>query len=211
MPPEALTDACAAPVMDAEIVLASKSVARARVLTGAGIRFDTMPSSIDEAGVKERHRDASARALAQSLAEMKAVAVSRIRPRALVIGADQVLECDGTLYDKPADTAAARGQLQALRGRAHTLVSALSVACDGAALWDYAETVTLTMRCFSDGFLDSYLDMAGPAATRSVGGYEIEGPGAQLFARIEGDYFAVLGLPLLPLLDFLRGRGLIPQ
>jgi septum formation protein len=211
MPAKALPGKCVPAVAAGEIILASRSIARARLLTGAGIRFEMVPSGLDEAAVKGRHKEAGAGALARILAGLKAVEVSRLRPGAVVVGADQVLECAGTLYDKPSGRAAARSQLQTLRGRAHILVSALSVVCDGIAVWRYEETVTLTMRAFSDGFLESYLDMAGTAATRSVGGYELEGLGAQLFDRIEGDYFAVLGLPLLPLLDLLRGRGLIPQ
>jgi len=198
---------------ESEIILASQSTARARLLDGAGVLFAAIPANIDEAAVKARHRegDGTGIDLAHALAEMKAVEISTQHPGALVIGADQVLECDGALYDKPPDRAAARRQLRALRGRSHRLVSALSVARAGAPLWRYEEVATLVMRSFSDDFLESYLDAAGPAATRSVGGYEIEGPGAQLFARIDGDYFTILGLPLLPLLEFLRGQGLVPQ
>jgi septum formation protein len=128
-----------------------------------------------------------------------------------VIGADQVLDCDGVLFDKPADPGAARTQLLALRGRTHRLVSAVVLVRDGQRLWHHVGRADLKMRDFSTRFLDRYLESAGQAALSSVGAYQLEGIGAQLFAAIEGDYFTILGLPLLPLLDNLREHGVLPS
>jgi hypothetical protein len=129
----------------------------------------------------------------------------------LVIGADQVLECDGVLFDKPVDLAAARAQLLALRGRTHRLVSAVVLARDGQRAWHHVDRADLTMRDFSAGFLDHYLESSGDAVLSSVGAYQLEGRGVQLFVRIDGDYFSILGLPLLPLLDILREQGVLPS
>ena len=192
-------------------MLASGSSARAAVLRGAGVPFVVERSAVDEAMVKDSMKadGADAAATAQVLAEMKAQRVSARHPDRLVIGADQMLECNGVWFDKPPDRAHARAHLDALRGRSHDLISAVCVVKDGALIWHVVETATLTMRAFSDAFLDSYLARIGDEALESVGGYRLEGLGAQLFARIEGDYFTVLGLPLLPLLDFLRGHGVV--
>ena len=149
--------------------------------------------------------------VAEALAELKAQRVTRRHPGALVIGADQMLECEGTWFDKPADRAAARAQLEALSGRVHRLVTCAVVVLDGERLWHRTESATMTMRRLSPEFLDRYLDTAGNEVLSSVGAYQLEGLGAQLFARVEGDFFTVLGLPLLPLLDFLRVRGVLPQ
>jgi len=148
------------------------------------------------------------RAIAASLAETKALKVSRTRP-GLVIGADQTLEFEGGLYDKAPDLAAARERLMALRGKPHQLHAAVVVAEDGEIVWRDLAVATLTMRSFSPAFLEHYLATEGEAALGSVGCYRLEGPGAQLFSAIEGDYFAILGLPLLGLLEFLRGRGVL--
>jgi septum formation protein len=152
-------------------------------------------------------RGADARSVAASLAEAKAVAVSAATPGALVIGADQTLECGGDLFDKPASAAEAARQLRSLGGRAHRLVSALCVAQGGAALWRHADEARLTMRRLSDDFIAEYVDRAGPEALDAVGTYRLEGLGVNLFTRIDGDYFVILGLPLLPLLAFLRRHG----
>ena len=135
--------------------------------------------------------------------------VSTRRRNALVIGADQVLVLDGALFDKPVDRADAAATLRRLRGRRHELVSAVAVVLDGATIWRHAEAAHLTMRPFSDDFLDAYLDAVGEAAYASVGAYFLEGAGIQLFSEIEGDFFTILGLPLLPLLAFLRERGAV--
>ena len=191
------------------IVLASASQARRALLTAAGLDLVVDPAAVDEGALKASlaAEGAGPAAIAEALAELKASRVSSRHPGRLVIGADQILECDGRSFDKPANLAAARLQLSALRGRRHSLYSAALAMRDGHRLWHHVGRADLTMRAFSDSFLDSYLDRAGPAATASVGAYQLEGLGAQLFARIEGDYFIILGLPLLPLLEFLRAVG----
>lgn len=190
------------------VILASKSAARRAVLDGAGVTYEATVAGVDEEAVKAAMlaEGASPRDVADALAELKAVKVSRARP-GLVIGADQTLEFEGGLYDKAETVAAARDRLTALRGKPHRLHSAVVVARDGQPIWREMATATLTMRDFSDGFLDDYLAREGEAALGSVGCYRLEGPGAQLFAKIEGDYFAILGLPLLGLLDLLRRHG----
>lgn len=194
------------------LLLASASLTRARLLENAGLAFAAEAAPVDEDEAKRalEAEGSDAAAIAAALAELKARAVSRRHPGAFVIGADQVLDCDGRRFDKPADLAAARAQLLALRGRTHELVSAAVVVRDGRPLWHHVGRARLTMRPFSDVFLDRYLAEAGDAILGSVGAYQLEGRGAQLFARVEGDYFTILGLPLLPLLDFLRAHGLVP-
>lgn len=193
----------------AAIVLASASRSRARLLEAAGVGFTAMPAAVDEAEIKIALRAESAPPthVAEVLAELKAQRVSGRVPDALVIGADQVLECEGVLHDKPGDPAAARAQLTALRGRTHSLATAACVARGGVVIWRRLETARLTMRPFSDAFLDDYLARAGDAVTHSCGAYALEGPGAQLFSHVAGDFFAILGLPLIPLLDCLRNNG----
>jgi nucleoside triphosphate pyrophosphatase len=200
-----------APTTAAPIVLASGSSTRAGLLRAAGLSVTIDAAAIDEAEVKASLRAARAEpsAVAQTLAELKAQRVSRRHAGSFVIGADQILECDGVLFDKPADAAAARLQLLALRGRAHRLVSAAVLVRDGQRLWHHVDRADLKMRDFSTSFLDHYLESAGPAALSSVGAYQLEGIGAQLFAAIDGDYFTILGLPLLPLLDILREQGVL--
>lgn len=195
------------------IVLASGSSSRAHMLEQAGVAFAVDVAAVDEAGVKTAlagETGNSAR-VAEVLAELKAVRVSARRPGMIVVGADQMLDCDGTWFDKPADRAAARGHLLALRGRTHRLTSSVVAVRDGRLLWRHTEAARLTMRNFSEDFLDRYLDQAGESVLTSVGAYRLEGLGAQLFMATEGDFFTILGLPLLPLLDFLRENGeLIP-
>lgn len=192
-------------------ILASSSPTRARLLSAAGVEFTADPAALDEASVKSslQSEGADGRRVAEVLAELKAQAVSHRHPDDLVIGADQVLECDGCLYDKPRDVDAARDQLRKLRGRSHSLHSAAVVVRTATPLWRHVGTVRLTMRPFSDDFLETYLAVVGGDVCSSVGGYQLEGRGVQLFETVEGDYFAILGLPLLPLLDFLRGYGVI--
>jgi septum formation protein len=194
-------------------VLASKSRSRAAVLAGAGVAFETEDSEVDEGALKAGllADGAGPREVAERLGEAKALAVSARRPDALVIGADQTLDLGGALYDKPADLAEARRHLTAMRGRGHALHGGVVAAERGEVVWRTTETSRLWMRAFSDAFLDGYLARGGEALLASVGAYQLEGEGAQLFERIEGDYFAILGLPLLPLLAFLRGRGAIPK
>ncbi|MGH6931589.1 MAG: Maf family protein [Dongiaceae bacterium] len=195
----------------ATVVLASASAARARLLRAAGLPIQVDPAAIDEDEIKASLRQAGATAaqLAETLAELKAMRISRRHPGALVVGADQVLQQGDVLFDKPADIAAARRQLTALRGQDHDLVSAVVVVRDGVRLWQHIGQARLTMRDFSELFLDQYLSNAGGAVLGSVGAYQFEGLGIQLFRRVDGDYFTILGLPLLPLLDFLREQGVV--
>ena len=200
---------------DPPLVLASASAARRAVLAAAGLSFTAEAAAVDEAAIKE-----SARAeglppgeAAMVLAEAKArrVAARRRAPGddALVIGADQILVCDGAWFDKPADAAAARAQILALRGKTHELATALVCWRGGERVWGHVETPRLTMRAFSDAFLDAYLEAEGEAVLSSVGAYRLEGLGAHLFAAVRGEHAAMLGLPLLPLLGFLRGHGVL--
>ena len=193
------------------LVLASGSAIRAALLRGAGIDFQIDAADLDEAAVREAVRadGGDAGAAAAALADEKAVLVSRRHPGALVIGADQILDCGGVWFDKPFDMAAARDDLMALRGRDHVQRSAVSVARDGATLWRHGEAACLTMRRFSDDFLEDHLAAAGEAVLTRAD--QLEGPGVQLFSAIEGDYFTILGLPLLPLLDYLRGQGVVGE
>jgi len=192
------------------VILASKSTARRSVLEGAGVPFDIEVSGVDEDAVKASllDRGESPRAIAEALAEAKALAVSRGRA-GVVVGADQTLEFEQALYDKVETIPEAVERLRRLRGKAHQLHSAVAAAIDGAIVWRETASAELTMRDFSDGFLESYLATEGEAALGSVGCYRLEGQGAQLFSRIEGDYFAILGLPLLGLLELLRERGVL--
>ncbi len=193
-----------------KVTLASQSAPRAAILAGAGVAFETVSPGVDEAAVKAglMAEGATPRDVADALAELKAVKVSRSRG-GLVIGADQTLDLDGTLYDKAASLDEARGRLMTLRGRRHRLHAAVVVALDGAPIWRTLESPSLTMRPFSDAFLDGYLARNTAAALSSVGCYWLEGEGAQLFERIDGDYFAILGLPLLGLLDLFRRHGVL--
>ncbi len=197
--------------MSGPLVLASGSAVRAELLQRAALDIVIDTANVDEAEIKAafqgERRPAAECAIA--LAEAKASRVARRHPGALVIGADQMLVCDGTWFDKPRDLSEARAHLSALRGRRHELVSAVCVMRDTTRLWHFVDRPALTMRPFSDTFLDEYLALAGDAVLGSVGAYQLEGRGIQLFSRIEGDYFAILGLPLLPLLDFLRGHGMV--
>jgi len=193
------------------LILASTSQSRRTMLSAAGVAFSAEAPGVDEDAVKDslKGEKAAPAAIAETLAELKARKISLRHPDAFVIGADQVLDCDGVLYDKPPDLAAARRQLQSLRGKTHRLTAAVVVARGDARLWHHTQVATLQMRPFTDAFLDGYLAQVGEAACRSVGAYQLEGLGAQLFSRIEGDYFTILGLPLLPLLDFQRGHKLV--
>lgn len=194
-----------------EIVLASASPVRRRLLEAAGLRLVVDPAAVDEAEMRLSllAQGAPARDIADALAALKAERVSLRHAGVLVLGADQMLACEDKLFEKPVNLAEAREHLAALSGRAHTLHAALVVARDGAPIWRHAASAKLHMRKLSDAFIDAYLAVAGESVLSSVGAYALEGLGAQLFTRIEGDYFTVLGLPLLPLLDFLRAHGVI--
>lgn len=194
-----------------EVILASGSATRQRLLRAAGVPFTVDVASIDEAGVIESltAERASARDVADLLAELKALKVSARHPQAFVIGADQVLSLGSEMFQKPGTRAGAREQLKRLRGRTHVLSSALCIAREGAVIWRTVAEARLTMRDFSDAFLDKYLADAGEEILGSVGAYHVEGLGIQLFSRIEGDTFTILGLPLVPLIDFLRLHGML--
>lgn len=189
------------------MLLASASETRARLLRDAGVAFVQQPANVDEAALKAKHRahGSSAEDTALALAEAKAMEVALRRPGALVIGADQLLVSGSAWLDKPVSRQGARATLQALRGQTHHLVSGVAVARDRLIEWRHVDVARLTMRAYSDGFIDWYLDHAEPSALHVVGACRLEGVGAQALEEVEGDYFTVLGLPLLPLLRFLRG------
>ena len=189
------------------IILASTSQTRQALLRSAGLSFSAIAPDIDERALAARNPGWRAEDLALRLAEAKATDVSARYPDAIVIGADQVLACHGKVYSKPASIVECREQLLELRGTAHALISAVVCARSGKPAWAFSDTAALTMREFSLSFLDSYLEAAGNDCTTSVGGYKIEGRGLQLFEKIEGNYFTILGLPLIPLLDYLRRAG----
>jgi septum formation protein len=189
------------------LVLASKSAVRRLVLEGAGIPLEIVPADIDERGLEARAGMRSPGAIAALLAYEKARAVSVRLPDRLVLGADQTLALGEQSFSKPVDRAAARAQLMALRGRSHELHSAVSLLRDGAVIFEHCAVARLTMRAFSVDFLTAYMEAAGDAVLASVGCYQVEGRGIQLFERIEGDHFTIMGLPLLPLLEFLRREG----
>lgn len=195
------------------LLLASASEARAGLLARAGLVCLSRPASVDEALIKSRMRASGApvEAVTMALALAKADAAALASPGALVIGADQILVCGDRWYDKPADRAGARMQLLSLKGRSHDLVTSAVVVRGGDRLWQHTARATLAMCDFSDPFLDAYLDAVGDAAHGSVGAYQLEGRGAQLFRHVKGDFFTILGLPLLPLLDFLRREGVLPS
>jgi septum formation protein len=193
------------------VVLASASAARATLLEHAGLSVVRDPAAIDEAMMKAdcRRRGTDAASCAEALAAAKATEVSRRHPAALVIGADQMLICATGWLDKPRSRAEAREQLLELRDARHELVTAVCVVRDGAVQWSTLSCAFLFMRDFSEAFLDAYLDAIGDDVLTTVGGYRLEGLGVQLFARVEGDYFCILGLPMLPLLAYLRGAGAV--
>jgi len=202
-----------APAPDApRVVLASGSAARRDMLTGAGVPLDIDAPGVDETEVKAAlgHEGALAAEVAEALAEMKARRIAQRHEKALVIGADQMLECDGTWFDKPVDRASARRTLEALSGRTHRLIVCAVTVKDDARLWHQIDSADLTMRPLGGAFIDAYLDAVGDGALDSVGAYQLESLGAQLFSRVQGDYFTVLGLPLLPLLGFLREHKVVP-
>lgn len=197
-----------------KLVLASGSSVRQSMLKGAGLNFQVQTADIDERALEAELGDLSPEALAQELAIAKAQAVSAVvsqsNPNVLVIGADQVLEHDGVLLHKAANREEADHKLQRLQASTHHLIAATALVRDGQTLWNGSDRASLTMRALSDVERSAYLDRAGNAATQSVGAYRLEELGAALFERIEGDYFTILGLPLLPLLSVLRTHGIDP-
>jgi septum formation protein len=199
------------PDIQHRLVLASKSAARTAVLKGAGLAFEQITAGVDEESIKASLRAEGTPPSRQAdlLAETKALKVS-ISHGGVILGADQMLDLDGEGFDKPTSMDQAREQLKRLRGKTHILQTALVACVEGAPVWRHLSQPRLRMRNFSDLFLDDYLEAVGPSALDSVGAYQIEGRGAQLFDRIDGDFFSILGLPLLPLLQWLRDRGTIP-
>jgi septum formation protein len=194
------------------IVLASQSASRRALLEAAGVPFEALSPGVDEEAAKDALRadGLNARQLADALAELKALRVSRRVPGGLVLGCDQTLSLeDGAMIDKAQDRADATRILKLLSGKAHHLHSAAVIALNGEAIWRHIERVKMTVRPLSDAFIAAYLDGDWEQLRWCVGCYRIEGPGAQLFAKVEGSQFAIQGLPLLPLLDFLRVRGVL--
>ncbi len=193
------------------LVLASSSSARAAVLRGAGLDFDVDPARVDEETAKQSLAadGASSQDAALALAELKAAKISSRHPGALILGADQMLDCNGIWFDKPPDRETLYAQLMSLRGKTHHLDSAVCIYLSGQRLWHVVERAEMTMRSFSDDFLKRYVDEADQDVLSSVGGYRLESVGSQLFDRIKGDYFTILGLPLLPVLDFLRHHRVV--
>ena len=194
------------------LILASASSARRRMLASAGLSFAVVPSLANEDSAKATYRAGgmAPRAQAEALAELKALSVSSEK-QGLVIGADQMLAVGGQVMDKPRDIAEARAHLKMLRGKTHELLTAVVVSRGNDIIWRHLDVPRLTMRDFSDAFLNDYMQRAGESTLRSVGAYQLEGLGAQLFDRVEGDYFSVLGLPLLPLLAFVREQGIVAR
>ena len=190
------------------MVLASRSKARRRLLEAAGVPVEIVPADIDERTIAS---EGSASEVAALLAREKASAVARAKVGQVVLGADQTLALDMRQLHKPAGRAEAADQLRMLRGKSHALHSAVAVVRDGETLFAHVATAVLAMRNFSDDFLARYLDAARGDVLASVGGYQLEGKGSHLFERVDGDYFTVLGLPLLPLLDFFRRQGLVAE
>lgn len=195
---------------DAPLILASGSRTRLDMLRRAGLIVEARPAAVDEAEIKAagRAQGVPVEMVAETLAELKAGRVAA-RATGYVLGADQMLECDGDWFDKPEDAAAARRQLQALSGRTHRLVTTAVLFHDGERVWHRTEQARLTMRPLGAAFIDRYLAAMGDVVTTTVGAYQVEGLGAQLFSRVDGDHFTIMGLPLLPLLGFLRARGVV--
>lgn len=200
-------------MQSAQVILASGSQFRRVMLENAGVAITVVPADVDEAAIRaalqDDNPDIEPQDVAEVLARAKAEQVSAANPGAFVIGADQVLACGGEIFAKPPTVADAKSQLLRLRGLAHSLPTAAVIAVDGTTVWSHIEEPILTMRLVTDDFLDKYLGTEGEAVCQTVGGYKLEGLGAQLFDSIEGDYFSIIGLPLLPLLGELRSRKVI--
>lgn len=199
-------------MMALDVILASGSESRRRLLANAGVEAVAVRPNIDEDAAKAAMRQAatSVRDQAMQLAELKVIKVSRARP-GLVIGGDQMLSIDDDALDKPKDLDEAKSHLRRLSGRSHRLETAIVVADGGAVIWRHLARPKLTIRTLSEAFIDNYVADCGDALLTTVGAYQLESKGAQLFSHIEGDYFSILGLPLLPLLDYLRTRGVLQQ
>lgn len=194
------------------IILASGSASRRSLLAGAGVQAQSIKPNVDEDAAKKamRSEGLSVNNQAMRLAEMKAVKVSS-QVQGLVIGGDQMLNLEGEAFDKPINLEGAAKHLKKLSGKTHTLETAIVIAENGEPIWRHMARPHLTVRTLSDAFIDSYIKSCGPPLLTTVGAYQLEGLGAQLFSKIEGDYFSILGLPLLPLLDYLRIRNVLEQ
>ena len=197
--------------MSRALILASTSAIRLQLLQNAGLAVTAQPSRVDEDMLKQSllAESAKPRDIADALAEMKARKLADRNPDSLILGCDQVLDFKGTLLSKATSVSQAKDHLIALRGQTHSLLSAAVLYDDGKPIWRHISTARLTMRSFSVGYLDAYLSRNWPDISHAVGGYMLEGEGARLFDRIDGDYFTILGLPLLPLLSYLSSRGFI--
>lgn len=193
------------------IVLASTSAIRQHLLRQAGIPYEALKPHLDEDALKAERPDLQPEELARVLAEHKAIAGNQQQPQGMIIGADQILSCGNRMFDKPRSIDQARQHLLYLRNKTHRLTSAVACAVNGRVMWHHTESAELTMRDFSDAFLDTYLASGGTDLLSSVGAYKLEGSGITLFTDIRGDYFTILGLPLLPLMAFLRASGAIPS
>ncbi|QUS36432.1 septum formation protein Maf [Falsirhodobacter algicola] len=193
------------------LILATSSEARRQMMAKSGLDAEAIPARIDEAAIRAslEHEQAKPRDIADTLAEMKARKIAERHPESLVIGSDQVLVMDGQVLGKPEDSAAARDQLCRLRGRAHDLVSAVVVYEDARPVWRHVATARMVMRPFSDAWLDGYLARNGAGLLDTVGGYKLEEEGVRLFTEIRGDWFTIMGLPLLPLLNWMTNRGFL--
>ena len=195
------------------VILASGSETRKSMLLAAGLSFEVLPAVVDEDEIKAalQAEGSDAAFIAESLAEHKARVVSRKLPSALVIGADQILECDNKIYSKPLDLMAAQQQLRMLRGKDHGLISSVVLFRNGQRVWHNTDSALLRMREFSDDFVDNYVTDLGDDLLQGPGCYKVEGRGIQLFSKITGDHFTILGLPLLALLDYLRLQGVVAK
>lgn len=196
---------------DYEVILASASKIRAKVLQNAGIEFHVHPANISESAIKEKMENTTTKEVALMLASEKALKVSNLFKNSLVVGVDSILDYDGKQFDKPKSLEEVRDRLIELRGKTHQLISALSVATDNKVIWHTVDVANLTMLEFSDVFLESYLRNYGEVVMSSVGAYRLEAEGIQLFSKVDGDYFTILGLPLLPFLGYLRTRNLLQK
>jgi len=194
-----------------DIILASTSKIRGKILSATGIKFSALNPELDEENAKNSFTEFSPQKISLELARLKSEKISRLYPKAMTIGADQVLGFENQIFNKPVSRADAEKQLSTLRNATHTLYAAVSCAVAGAEVWNHCSEARLTMRDFTPEFLSSYLDGSPADYLSSVGAYKLEETGIQLFEKIEGDYFTILGLPILPLLGFLRQRGIIPS
>lgn len=196
-------------MIDKRLILASQSLSRQRMLTNAGVRFEAFPADLDETLIQQQFIDEKPDTIALRLAEAKAMAISAKHQGAYIIGSDQVLVHDGKILSKPGNQEKARDQLRHLRNATHQLIAAVVLVKDGNILWYDLDKATLSVRNFSDDFLDYYLINADKTAFQCVGSYQLESLGVQIFDAIDGNYFTILGMPLLPLLNRLRNEGLL--